>query len=144
MNWQLWEPYILIITGLAALIIQMVYFLLDDRAANNTAQDRRLKLWWHAAAGAIHIWMGYAVGRIAHDWRVGFLMGALTWLLFDGFINSYVLKKEFWYIGDTAQLDIIQRKVAGFLHIEHRAFSAALKIAMLTTSILLLIPNFFK
>jgi hypothetical protein len=136
-----YEIIILIITGLAALIVQMVYFLLDDRAVNNTAQDRRLKLWWHAAAGAIHIWMGYAVGRIAHDWHAGFLMGSLTWLLFDGFINSFVLHREWWYIGDTAQLDIAQRKVAGFLHIEHRLFSALLKIATLATSIILLIPN---
>lgn len=136
-----WEPYILITTGLAALIVQMIYFLLDDRTGNNTAEDRRLKLWWHAAAGAIHIWMGYAVGRIAQDWRVGLFMGALTWLLFDGFINTYVLKREFWYIGDTARLDIIQRWIAGILHIEPRAFSAFLKIALLITSILFLIPN---
>lgn len=135
------EVILLIITGLAALIVQMVYFLLDDRAANNTAQDRRLKLWWHAAAGAIHIWMGYCIGRIAHDWHVGFLMGSLTWLVFDGCINSFVLKREWWYIGDTAQVDIAQRWVAGILHIEHRAFSAFLKIATLIVSILLLIPN---
>jgi len=136
-----WEIIILIITGLAVLIVQMVYFLLDDREVNHTAKDRRLKLWWHAAAGAIHIWMGYAVGRIANDWRVGLLMGSLTWLLFDGFINTYVLNREWWYIGDTAQLDIAQRKLAGFLHIEHRLFSACLKIGMLIFSILLLIPN---
>src|SRR5690348_14189661 len=114
------EPYILIVTGLTSLIVQMVYFLLDDRTENHTTEDRRLKLWWHAGAGAIHIWMGYAVGRIAHDWHVGFLMGSLTWLLFDGFINTYVLKREWWYIGDTAQLDIAQRWAAGKLHIEHR------------------------
>lgn len=135
------EITILILTGLAALIVQMIYFLLDDRTENHTSKDRRLKLWWHAAAGAIHIWMGYAVGRIAHDWHVGFLMGSLTWLLFDGFINTYVLKREWWYIGDTAQLDIAQRWAANKLHIEHRLFSATLKIATLITSILLLIPN---
>jgi hypothetical protein len=135
------EVAILIVTGLGALIIQMVYFLLDDRMENHTAKDRQLKLWWHAAAGAIHIWMGYAVGRIAHDWRAGFLMGALTWMLFDGCVNSFVLKREWWYIGDTAQLDIAQRWIAGLLHIEHRVFSAFLKIATLLISILLLIPN---
>ena len=136
-----WEIIILIITGIAALIIQMVYFLLDDRNENHTKKDRRLKLWWHAAAGAIHIWMGYAVGRIAHDWHTGFLMGSLTWMVFDGAINTWVLHREWWYIGDTAQIDIAQRWVAGILHIEHRAFSATLKIATLAYSILLLIPN---
>lgn len=135
------EAIILIVTGLAALIVQMIYFLIDDREENHTARDRRVKKYWHIAGGAIHIWMGYAIGRICNDWHWGFLMGTLTWLLFDGFINTYVLKREFWYIGETAWLDIIQREVAGFLHIEHRLFSACLKCATLIISILLLIPN---
>lgn len=134
-----WEIIILISTGIPALIIQMIYFLLDDRAANNTAQDRQLKLWWHGAAGAIHLWMAYAIARISNDWHCGLFMGSLNWLLFDGFINSLVLKKEFWYIGDTAQLDIAQRKLAGFLRIEHRLLSAILKIGSNIISIILLI-----
>jgi hypothetical protein len=138
---MIYEVITLIITGLAALIVQMIYFLLDDRAENHNARDRRLKKYWHVAGGAIHVWMGYAVGRIANDWHFGFLMGALTWLLFDGFINTYVLKREFWFIGETAILDISQRKVAAFLHIEHRLFSACLKFAALIISILFLIPN---
>lgn len=135
------EVTILIITGLAALIVQMIYFLIDDRSENHTARDRRIKARWHWAGGVIHIWMAYAIYRIAGDWRWGLFNGALTWLLFDGFINSYVLKKEFWYIGDTAWLDRAQRTTAGFLHIEHRLFSACLKWAMLIISIILLIPN---
>lgn len=135
-----WEPYLQAITGIAALTVQMVYFLLDDREANHTAVDRRLKKYWHAAAGALHIWMGIVIGR-QFGWEHGLLMGALTWLLFDGFINTYVLHREWWYIGDTAQIDIAQRKIAGFLHIEHRLFSACLKSAALIISILLLIPG---
>jgi len=135
------EAIILIITGIAALVVQMIYFLIDDREENHTARDRRIKKYWHVAGGAIHVWMGYAIARITHDWCWGFLMGALTWLLFDGFINTYVLKREWWYIGDTAILDITQRRVAGFLHIDHRFFSACLKVAALIISILLLIPG---
>lgn len=135
------EVIILIITGLAALIIQMIYFLIDDRNENHTARDRRIKKYWHWAGGAIHIWMGYAVGRIANDWHWGYLMGSLTWLLFDGFVNSYVLKKEWWYIGDTAWLDRAQRTIAGAIHIDHRAFSAFLKFVALIISILFLIPD---
>lgn len=135
------EAIILIITGLAALIVQMIYFLLDDRAENHNARDRRLKKYWHWAGGAIHIWMAYAVGRICNNWHWGFLMGGLTWWLFDGFINSFVLRKEWWYIGDTAMLDKLQRTVAGFLRIEHRLFSAFLKLSALIISILLLIPG---
>src|SRR6478735_5158685 len=97
-----WELIILIITGLVALIVQMIYFLIDDRNENHTARERRIKKYWHWAGGAVHVWMGYAVARIASDWHWGALMGALTWLLFDGFINTYVLRREWFYIGDTA------------------------------------------
>lgn len=133
------EIVILILTGLAALIVQMIYFLIDDRSENHTARDRRLKKYWHWAGGAIHIWMGYAVARIANDRHVGLLMGALTWYLFDGFINSFVLRKEWWHIGTTAWLDITQRTIAAHLHIEHRLFSACLKHAVLIVSIIFLI-----
>jgi hypothetical protein len=130
---------ILIITGLAALIVQMIYFLIDDRSENHTARDHHIKKYWHWAGGAIHVWMAYTVGEIAHDWRWGLLMGSLTWVLFDGFINTYVLRREWWYIGDTAWLDKAQRTVAGAIHIDHRAFSAFLKFAALIISITLLI-----
>ena len=63
------EPIILILTGITSLIIQMAYFLLDDRSLNSAAEDRRLKLIGHAAAGCIHIWIAFTVGRITHDWH---------------------------------------------------------------------------
>jgi hypothetical protein len=135
------ETIALIITGIAALIVQMIYFLIDDRSENQTARDRRIKKYWHWAGGAIHIWMGYAVARITHDWRWGFLMGILTWYFFDGFINTYVLLREWWYIGDTALLDIAQRKVAYTIHMDPRLFSACLKHAALLFSITQLIPG---
>ena len=138
---MVFETIILSLTSLAALIVQMIYFLIDDRSENHDARDRRIKVRWHWAGGVIHIWMAYAIYRISGDWRWGLFDGALTWLLFDGFINSYVLKKEFWYIGDTAWLDRAQRTVASFLHIEHRLFSACLKWAALIISIILLIPD---
>lgn len=135
------EVIILIFTGIASLIVQNIYFIIDDREANHTARDRRIKKYWHWAGGVIHAWMGYTVGRM-FCWQWGLLMGSLTWWLFDGFINTYVLSREWWFIGDTAFLDIAQRKVAGFLHIEHRLFSAFLKLAVLISSIVLLIEKY--
>lgn len=137
------EAVMLIITGLTALTVQMIYFILDDRGSNHTARDRRLKKYWHWAGGAIHIWMSYAVSRITLSSEWGLLMGALTWYFFDGFINTYALKREWWYIGQTAWLDIMQRRIARILQVEHRLFSACLKHAVLITSIILLLYGRF-
>lgn len=135
-----WEALIWSFTGITAFILQMVYFLLDDREANHTAVDRKLKLYWHAAAGALHIWMGCFIGRW-FGWEYGLFNAALMWMVFDGSINTWVLKREWFYIGETAQIDIAQRKVAGWLRLDHRALSAFLKLATLLISIILLIPD---
>jgi len=137
---MIYEPIILIVIGIGALIIQMVYFLKDDRADNNSPKDKPYKLGWHAAGGVLHLWMGYVIGRMfGPAW--GCLAGSLTWYFFDGFINSYVLSKEWWYIGTTAGLDKVQRWAAGILHIDPQLFSACLKHAALILSTLYLIPH---
>lgn len=138
------ESIILILTGLTALIVQMIYFLIDDRNENQTARDRRIKKYWHWAGGAIHIWMGYAIYRITGDWRWGVFMAACTWYFFDGFINTYVLQKEWWYIGETAWIDKAQRKAAGIIHIDPRLLSAILKHALLLFTIAELIIKTVK
>lgn len=133
------KAIVYMVTILIALIAQMVYFLIDDRTENHTPRDLWLKKWWHWAGGAIHIWVSCAMSEIAHDWRVGLLTGSLTWYFFDGFVNSFVLNKEWWNIGTTAWLDIAQRYISGKLHIEPRLFSALLKHLVVITSIVLLI-----
>jgi hypothetical protein len=136
------EAIALMLTGIPLLIIQMVYFLLDDRAENHTGLDLKYKKYWHAAAGGIHIWMGYVVGRIAGDWHAGLLMSALMWFFFDGAINTWVLKKEWFYIGTTAQLDIAQRWAADKIGFDDpRMFSAFLKMSLLFISIIDLVKG---
>lgn len=131
------KAIIIIIIGAAALGTQMVYFLLDDRAPNHTTGDIKLKKRWHWAGGAIHIWMGYVI-HLKYGWEYGLLMAAIIWYFFDGAINSYVLHREFWYIGNTAWLDIVQNKLADLIGIDARFMSAILKHALLITSIVFL------
>jgi hypothetical protein len=134
---MIYEPLILIITGIGAFIIQMIYFIKDERP-NNTPADKN---YWHIAGGVLHVWAGYAIARITHDWRWGFLMSSLMWYFFDGCVNSFALGREWWYIGTTAIVDKVQRACAGYIHIEPRLFSACLKNAALILSIILLISH---
>lgn len=135
------EPIIQITTGILALIVQMVYFLKDDREANHTERDRQIKNVWHAAGGTLHCWMGAVIGR-QFGWQWGFLMASFNWYLFDGCVNTYVLSREWFYIGETAQLDILQRKLSRLLNIEHRLFSALLKHAVIILSFIFLIHSY--
>ena len=136
---------ILVLSGLIALIAQSVYFLTDDRTDNTAKVDKKLKFGWHIAGGAVHCWMYYTVYCIAGLYW-GLLMASLTWLFFDGAINTYSIKKEFFYVGRTALLDKLQQWLAAqvqtvkFLKkVDARALSAFLKISFVIISLTLLI-----
>lgn len=130
------EPYLMLVWFVASLIVQMVYFLKDDRTENHTKIDLFLKMIWHAAAGSIHIWGGVMMS-LHYGVGIGVLTSALTWFLIDGAINSWVLNREWFYIGTTAMLDKVQRSLAKWLRIDdHRAVSAILKFIFLAGAIL--------
>jgi len=135
------KPIIVILWGLAAWIIQMIYFIKDDRTPNSEAANKGLNLRWHIAGGAIHIW-GYYLVALHFGAHWGLLMASLTWLLFDGFVNSYILNKEFFYVGNTALLDQAQQWLASLAHKDARLISAILKIVLLITSLIILIHRY--
>jgi hypothetical protein len=139
---------ILIVTGVLALIAQSVYFLKDDRTANTDQKDKPIKIKWHVAGGVIHGWMFFIMAdSYGNHW--GAAMASLTWLLFDGAVNTYTLHKEFFYIGNTALIDRAQReatewinKLLGTHFIDPRLFSAVLKVGFVLYSIISLILHY--
>jgi hypothetical protein len=136
------KPTILIVTGVAALIIQMIYFIKDDRTPNESPRDKLIKKLWHFAGGAIHGWMYFVIAdQYGAEW--GLLMATCTWLLFDGFINTYALGKEFLYIGNTAFIDIVQQKAAKLLHIDVRLLTASLKALLFIAAIYSLFKKYW-
>lgn len=128
------EPLLLLFSLLGALIVQSVYFLIDDRKENHTPEDLKLKKYWHWAGGAIHIWGGYIMYRF-FGWQWGFLTASTTWYFLDGCINSFVLHREWWFIGTTAWLDKAQHEIADIFHIDARLLSAIVKNLFLIFSI---------
>ena|SRR6478752_1725155 len=136
------EPILIILIGLFALIAQMIYFIKDDRTPNIEPSNKYFNLRWHIAGGLIHGWMYYVVYRI-YGIEFGLLMGSLTWLFFDGCINSFVLNKEFFYVGYTALLDRAQQWVGKVLHSDPRLMSALLKLSFFLASIAFLIKKQF-
>lgn len=127
-------PFIYILMGLFALIAQMVYFLLESATPASSANKIKYKRYWHWAGGAIHIWGAVLVGNL-FGWRYGLLMGSLMWFFFDGFVNSYALNREWFYIGITAITDIAQQFLSKVFHIDPRTLSGILKSLLLAVSI---------
>lgn len=131
------EAIIFILTGILALIAQMVYFLKESSILAATPDKERFKKYWHYAGGAIHIWMGFMIAEM-YGWQYGLLTGSLTWYFFDGAVNTWGLrKKEWWYIGTTSMLDQAQQGISKIIHLDPRLTSAILKHLMLLASIYL-------
>jgi len=131
---------VIILIGVIALIAQMKYFIRDDRTENNSARDKDIKLKWHFAGGVIHGWMYYVIAdNYGIEW--GLLISSLTWIFFDGFINAE-LKKEFFYVGETALIDKAQRQLAKILHLPPDLVSALLKLALVIITLYFFIQRY--
>jgi len=97
-----------------------------------------------------HFWKG--VNQLIFFSIMFFLVGAriatmdliIYWILFDGLMNKTILKREFFYIGTTAQTDISFRKISHLINIPFKTklspylISGIVKIGLLITSIILL------
>jgi hypothetical protein len=112
----------------------MVYFLKDDRSVNETETDLRIKKIWHLANLGLNIWCSVLLGR-CFGWQWVPVTSSTIWVFFDGSVNRWVLNKEWFYIGTTAQVDIAQRKLANIFHLDPIVMSAILKIMFFVTSI---------
>jgi hypothetical protein len=135
------EPIILLLSIIVAFVVQNICIITDDREQNGTARDSKFKKYWHAAGGFQHLWVMYVIGRF-YGWYWSPVAGSLTWYFMDGLINTYVLRREFWYVGDTAVVDIVQKKIACFLRLDARLLSACLKHAAVIVSFILLILKY--
>lgn len=113
----------------------MVYLLKDDRTSNNTTEDKTIKRYWHIFGGILHVWMGYVMEQ-AYGNGIGLFTGAIMWIFFDGAINSMVLRKEWWYVGSTAWIDIAQQQLGKWIHTDPRLVSAILKLSTLVVAII--------
>ncbi len=58
------------------------------------------------------------------------------WILFDAFLNKFVLNREFFYIGKTSVIDSKVRWIASKIKIDPYKLSAILKISLILLSIL--------
>lgn len=128
------KPIVVILVGIASLIVQMIYFIKDDRTSNTDTKDKPFKIRWHFAGGLLHVWMYYTISEI-HGKEWGLVMASLTWFMFDGCINSYALGKEFFYVGKTAIIDKAQQWIAMRVGIDPRLVSGVLKVSFLIASI---------
>ena len=89
-----------------------------------------------------HFWKGFnQIIFFGLLWYVfGFfnaaMCAAMYWVLFDSSMNRFVLKQGFFYVGSTAFIDRMTRKLAIFLKIKAPIVSAIGK-SLLFTGILL-------
>lgn len=98
-----------------------------------------------------HYWKGinqivfFSILTFTFGWQLALINSIIFWILFDGIFNKIVLKREFFYVGKTAQTDKTIRKFLSWVNtpynnkITSENFSAFIKFLLLTISILICI-----
>lgn len=137
------EPILVTALMIVAAILQMLYFLKDDRTPNTENLNGRYSDVWHATGGIFRIAACWVIGR-AYGWEFCYAALVATWIWFDGAINTWVLRKEWFYVGTTARTDRAIRWVGKKLRIDPRTVNAAVKGLVATYLLIYLISHAWK
>lgn len=79
--------------------------------ANNKQYSKLWHVWKGANQGVFFILLGSLFG-----WKLMIINSILYWVLFDGFLNIFVLNREFFYIGNTSWIDRSLRSITGLIN----------------------------
>lgn len=112
-------------------------YRIKDEQTPELETSNYLKKQWHKYKGGVQfVFFGfifYVSFTNESNWlyAVGMALfcASFFWLFHDGFLNSYVFKKEWWYVGSTGSID----KKLG------RTAISIMKVVFLAVSIIMLI-----
>jgi hypothetical protein len=123
-----------------AAIYQMLYFLHDDRTPNTDNLSKKYSAVWHATGGVCRLIACWVIGR-AYGWHWSFVAAVSTWIWFDGSINTWVLRKEWFYVGTTAKTDRFLRWAGTKLKVDPRSINGAIKALAVVIVLIYLIKT---
>lgn len=135
-----YEPVLITALLIIAAILQMLYFIKDDRTPNTEDLNKRYSEVWHATGGICRLLTCWVIGR-AYGWDYCYMALVGTWIWFDGAINTWVLRKEWFYVGTTALTDRSIRWIGMKLKVDPRSVNGALKGLVVTILLIHLIKQ---
>lgn len=120
---------------------QQYHFL--ERDYTVVANHKEFSKLWHLWKGANQA-VFFTLIMALFGWKLMVVNMAFFWFMFDGLLNSLVLKREFFYAGYTSWMDRALRSTTGLLNkllspvkttIDASTVSFICKIALLTISL---------
>lgn len=112
-----------------------------ERDYNIVAKHKEYSKKWHTWK-AVNQGIFFFVMFLVFGYSITLTNMIFYWIIFDGFLNITVLKKPFFYVGQTAETDIKVQQLSKFFRISPLYFAFILKIILFVVSILLLFDIF--
>ncbi len=117
-------------------------YRIQDEQTDDPVVSASLKVLWHRYKGFVQIsvyaYVFYVALIPAKDWLhacgITLFFASFFWMFHDGLLNSFLFKKEWWYVGNTAATDKTLKRTA----------SSILKVASLVVSITLILWSIFR
>lgn len=120
---------------IVAFVFLVLFSVFDALADANIFNDFRgandYKKKWHIWQGARQLLFISFAGVYLMSWKFVFLGMAIFWILHDGILNKVGLNKPFFFVGTTARIDIMMRRVASWMSMDILIFSMILKLIAL-------------
>jgi len=118
-----------------------------ERSYDIVAQHHEYSQKWHWFKGLNQFVFFYLLS-VKFGYLIGFVDIIFYWILFDGWLNKSVLKRNFFYVGTTGKIDKAIQWVNNGIKTVYKqsspAFiSAVIKISLLIYSIFLLFTRGF-
>jgi hypothetical protein len=99
-----------ILIGVIIIAFYNALLVLDDKTLNSDTNNIKIKKMWHTVGAVLFLYVAATAWIISGFKYVPFVLSSF-WLLFGGIVHVVGLKKPFFFVGTTAQTDIILRKV---------------------------------
>lgn len=102
--------FIWIIVGVIILGLYNSFMILDNKTPENDINNKIIKKKWHFCGALLFIYIAITISFV---WGIIYIPLVLStfWMLFAGIVHKIGLKKPFFYIGETAETDVLIKKV---------------------------------
>lgn len=111
-----------------------------ERDYNIVAKHSEYSRKWHFFKGLNQVIFFYLI-FISFGFKIALIDSTMFWIFFDGWLNLSVLKREFFYVGNTSKIDKTIQSISQGIQIVYKKVTPSLLSAFvkITTLIISLI-----
>jgi hypothetical protein len=107
----MWFEVYWFLLGVVLLGFYNALLIKDDKTPENSPDNTKIEKDWHRIGASLFAYLTITFWIHSYDFRFVLFGVSAFWFLFAGIVHMVGLKKDFFYVGETAYTDKLFRKV---------------------------------